>query len=204
MMKRISSILPALVAGTVLVAGSLAMAQQQAATQQPSAAPPQNRTIAHTNLKVGDMAPDFTLPDNTGKQVKLSDFRGKKSVILAFYVLAFTGGWTKELQGYQAGIDNKKIDLNDTAVFGISIDAPPSNGAFAKQIGVSFPLLSDMKRDVSKAYGILNDQNFFANRTTFVVDREGKIQHIVEGGSAISPDSAIDMCTSLKPKEVGK
>jgi cytochrome oxidase Cu insertion factor (SCO1/SenC/PrrC family) len=92
MMKRISSILPALVAGTVLMAGSLALAQQQAGTQQPPAAPPQNRTIAHTNLKVGDMAPDFTLPDNAGHQVKLSDFRGKKSVILAFYVLAFTGG----------------------------------------------------------------------------------------------------------------
>ena len=94
--------------------------------------------------------------------------------------------------------------MNDTAVFGVSIDAPPSNNAFAKQLGLTFPLLSDMKRDVSKAYGILNDQNFFANRTTFVVDRDGKIQHIVEGGSAISPDSAIDMCTSLKPKEVGK
>jgi peroxiredoxin len=194
--------MPALVAGTMLVAGSLSFAQQ--AAQQPPPAPPQNRTIAHTNLKVGDMAPDFTLPDNAGHQVKLSDFRGKKNVILAFYVLAFTGGWTKELQGYQAGIDSKKLDLNDTAVFGVSIDAPPSNNAFAKQINVSFPLLSDMKRDVSKAYGILNDQNFFANRTTFVIDREGKIQHIVEGGSAISPDSAIDMCTSLKPKEVGK
>ena len=45
-----------------------------------------------TNLKVGDMAPDFSLPDTTGKQVKLSDFRGKKNVVLAFYVLAFTGG----------------------------------------------------------------------------------------------------------------
>jgi len=89
-MKRMSSIMPALVAGTMLVAGSLSFAQQ--AAQQPPAAPPQNRTIAHTNLKVGDMAPDFTLPDNAGHQVKLSDFRGKKNVILAFYVLAFTGG----------------------------------------------------------------------------------------------------------------
>ena len=87
-MKRMSSILPALVAGTMLIAGSLSFAQQQPAPaqQQP------NRTIAHTNLKVGDMAPDFTLPDNNFKQVKLSDFRGKKNVILAFYVLAFTGG----------------------------------------------------------------------------------------------------------------
>jgi glutaredoxin-dependent peroxiredoxin len=94
--------------------------------------------------------------------------------------------------------------LDDTAVFGISIDAPPSNGAFAKQIGVTFPLLSDMKREVSKDYGILNDQYQFANRTTFVVDKDGKIQHIVEGGSAVDPNSAIDMCTSLKAKEVGK
>jgi cytochrome oxidase Cu insertion factor (SCO1/SenC/PrrC family) len=85
-MKRMSSILPALVVGTVLVAGSLSFAQQQPAAQQ------QNRTIPHTNLKVGDMAPDFTLPDSNFKQVKLSDFRGKKNVILAFYVLAFTGG----------------------------------------------------------------------------------------------------------------
>ena len=86
-MKRLSSVLPALVAGTMLIAGSLSFAQQQPPAQQQP-----NRTIAHTNLKVGDMAPDFTLPDNNFKQVKLSDFRGKKNVILAFYVLAFTGG----------------------------------------------------------------------------------------------------------------
>jgi len=59
-----------------------------AAQQQPAAAP----AIAKTNLKVGDIAPDFTLPDNSFKPVKLSDFRGKKTVVLAFYVLAFTGG----------------------------------------------------------------------------------------------------------------
>lgn len=86
-MKRRLSILPALVVGSMLIAGSLSFAQQQPPAQQPA-----NRTIAHTNLKVGDMAPDFTLPDNNFKQVKLSDFRGKKNVILAFYVLAFTGG----------------------------------------------------------------------------------------------------------------
>ena len=86
-MKRASSILPALLVGAVLIAGSFSFAQTQAPAQQPA-----NRTIPHTNLKVGDMAPDFTLPDSNFKQVKLSDFRGKKNVILAFYVLAFTGG----------------------------------------------------------------------------------------------------------------
>lgn len=52
----------------------------------------QQAAIAHTNLKVGDAAPDFTLPDNGGKTVHLADYKGKKNVVLAFYVLAFTGG----------------------------------------------------------------------------------------------------------------
>ena len=61
-----------------------------AAAQAPQQAP--KPAIAKTHLKVGDMAPDFTLPDTMRKPVKLSDFRGKKNVVLAFYVLAFTGG----------------------------------------------------------------------------------------------------------------
>lgn len=79
MMKRLQFILPALLAAAALIAGGVSVAQQMP-------------TIAHTTLKVGDEAPDFTLPDTSFKQVKLSDFRGKKNVILAFYVLAFTGG----------------------------------------------------------------------------------------------------------------
>ncbi len=55
-------------------------------------APAQQAAVAKTHLKVGDVAPDFTLPDQNRKQVKLSDYRGKKNVVLAFYVLAFTGG----------------------------------------------------------------------------------------------------------------
>jgi peroxiredoxin len=184
-MKSTRLIVPVALAIAALIAGVAAPGQQRG-------------NVAHTNLKVGDMAPDFTLPDNNNKPVTLSSFRGKKNVILAFYVLAFTGGWTKELQGYQAGIDSGKIDLNDTAVFGVSIDASPSNNAFAKQLNLTFPLLSDMKREVSKAYGILNDQYSFANRTTFVVDKEGKINHIIEGGGAIDPTSAVEACTKLK------
>ncbi len=74
-MKRV--FLALLVLGALLLAG-------QSPAQQPA--------VAKTNLKVGDVAPDFTLPDQNRKPVKLSDFRGKKNVILAFYVLAFTGG----------------------------------------------------------------------------------------------------------------
>jgi alkyl hydroperoxide reductase subunit AhpC len=68
---------------------------------------------------------------------------------------------------------------------------------------VKFPLLSDMTRQVSKEYGILNEQMQFANRTTFVVDKQGKIQHIQEGNGAIDPTNAIDICTNLHRKESG-
>jgi peroxiredoxin len=85
-------------------------------------------------------------------------------------------------------------------VLGISIDAWPSNAEFAKQNGLTFRLLSDMSRQVSRAYGILNEEYQFANRTTFVVDKSGRIQRIEEGRSAVDPSSAISFCAGLKKK----
>src|SRR2546426_7728114 len=63
--------------------------------------------------------------------------------------------------------------MSETQVLGVSVDSPAANAEFAKQIGVTFPLLSDMTRKVSKEYGILNEEMQFANRTTFVVDKQG-------------------------------
>src|SRR5207237_8590070 len=115
-------------------------AQQQ---QPPPQAPP------HTHLKVGDVAPDFTLPDNTNHPVKLSDFRGKKNVVLAFYPAAFTGGCTKEMQAYQFGLD--KFEGADTQVFGVRTDNSPSQKRFAEDVQVVFPMLSDFStRNVCK------------------------------------------------------
>ncbi|MBI3669772.1 MAG: peroxiredoxin family protein [Acidobacteria bacterium] len=91
--------------------------------------------------------------------------------------------------------------MAETEVIGISIDSPAANAEFAKQIGVNFPLLSDMSRKVSKEYGILNEEMQFANRTTFVVDKQGVIQFIEEGKSAVDPTNAITICTGLKKKE---
>jgi peroxiredoxin len=162
-----------------------------ATAQQP--APPK------TNLKIGDPAPDFTLPSTTGEKVKLSDFKGKKNVVLAFYVLAFTGGWTKELKAYQADI--AKFEGTDTQVFGISVDSVPANKRFAQDIGVTFPLLSDFKRTVVKDYGIFNEAQGFGNRATFVIDKQGIIQHIDEGNVAIDPTAAIDACNVLTHKK---
>ena len=79
------------------------------------------------SLKVGDMAPDFTLLTDEWKTVKLSDYRGKKNVFLAVYVLAFSEGCTKQMRAVQAGIDSGQIPAADTAVFGVSLDSPAAN-----------------------------------------------------------------------------
>jgi peroxiredoxin len=101
-----------------------------------------------------------------------------------------------------------KLEASDTVVLGISIDSPAANAAFAKQIGVTFPLLSDMNRKVLTAYGIMRpydvegdkDKYEWAERTTIVVDKEGKIQHVEQGGSAVDPNSAVSVCTDLHKK----
>jgi len=80
-------------------------------------------------------------------------------------------------------------------VLGISVDSSPANRAYAEQIGVKFPLLSDFQRTVSKQYGILNEQHGFANRTTFVLDKQGIIQHIEKDAEAIDPSGALKMCS---------
>jgi peroxiredoxin len=143
-----------------------------------------------THLKVGDAAPDFTMPSTAGKPVKLSDFRGKKNVVLAFYPAAFTGGCTKEMQAYQLGLD--KFEGADTQVFGVSTDNVPSQKRFAEDLKVSFPMLSDFAtRSVSRDYGVLMADRGLANR---------KIQHIEEGTAAIDITGAANACSRLKKK----
>jgi glutaredoxin-dependent peroxiredoxin len=99
-----------------------------------------------------------------------------------------------------------KLEASDSVVFGISIDSPAANNAFAEKIGVTFPLLSDMNRKVLKQYGILktysrdNEDFEWAQRTTFVIDKQGVIQHVEEEESAINPNNAIAVCTKLPKK----
>jgi peroxiredoxin len=99
-----------------------------------------------------------------------------------------------------------KLTESDTVVFGISIDSPAANAAFAKQIEVTFPLLSDMNREVSTRYGILQTFDKYAGqgvkydwaqRTTFVVDKQGVIQHIDKDNDAVNPNTAVTACTRL-------
>jgi peroxiredoxin len=103
------------------------------------------------------------------------------------------------MKAYQADI--AKFDATETQVFGVSVDSPYANREFAKQIGVTFPLLSDIKHSVVKDYGIFNEDGGYGNRATFVIDKDGIIQHIDEGNVAIDPTAAEDTCNILSHKK---
>ena len=103
------------------------------------------------------------------------------------------------MKAYQADI--AKFETNDTQIFGISVDSVPANKEFGKQNGITFPLLSDFKRTVVKDYGIFNEEGGYGNRATFVIDKDGIIQHIDEGSVAIDPTGASDACNILSHKK---
>src|SRR5215831_9345563 len=99
---------------------------------------------------------------------------------------------------YQAGI--AKFEGVDTQVYGVSTDNTPSQKEFATKLNLSFPILSDFsKREVSKEYGVLNAGGM-SNRSTFVIDKDGKIQHIEEGNGAVDPTGAETACSRLHHK----
>src|SRR5215470_18360030 len=174
-----------------------------AAAAYPLAHHARQALIARTSLKVGDLAPDFTLLTNDWKTIKLSDYRGKKNVFLAVYVLAFSEGCTKQMRAVQDGIDSGIIPTADTEVFGVSLDSPAANAAFAEQNGLHFPLLSDMNHKMLTSYGILktysieNEDYQWALRANIVIDKQGIIRLIDEGDNAVDPNTALNLCTTL-------
>ena len=98
------------------------------------------------------------------------------------------------MNAYQAGI--AKFSDTDTVVFGISTDDLETQTKFAESLNLEFALLADNKGDAAKAFGILNDRGM-ASRTTFVIDKDGKIQEVISGGDAISIDGAAAACSRL-------
>ena len=115
--------------------------------------------------------------------MKLSDFRGAKKVVVLALRLRLPVVETKELTAYQSGIT--KFNAMDVQVLAISTDFTPSLGRFKKDLNADYPLLSDHMRKVSELYGVLIPQMGIANRTTFVVDMDGKIVSIEEGKAAL-------------------
>lgn len=127
-------------------------------------------------VEVGQMAPDFTLKNQHGEEVTLSDFRGKKNVVLVFYPMAFTGICTGELCEVR---DNISAFANDDAqVFGISCDTTATLRVFAEQENLEFPLLSDFwpHGKVASDYGVFLDERGIALRGTFVIDKDGIVR----------------------------
>jgi peroxiredoxin Q/BCP len=155
-----------------------------------------------TPLKVGDVAPNFTLSSTAGGKITLADYKGKNVVVLAFFPAAFTGGWTKEFTAYQAGI--AKFKTNSTLVFGISTDNTPSQKVFSDQLKLDFPLLSDFStRSTAKAFGVLRPDGM-CNRTTFVVGTDGKIEFVDIGNTAIDPTAVDEACSRLAHRNATK
>src|SRR5438034_7500940 len=103
------------------------------------------------------------------------------------------------MKAYQADI--AKFDAADTQILGVSVDSTDDNKKFAEEIGVTFPLLSDTSRKVSKDYGVLDEHFGFAKRVTFVVDKEGIIRNVDQGGAAIDPNGTYQACRILKEKK---
>jgi peroxiredoxin Q/BCP len=102
------------------------------------------------------------------------------------------------MKAYQSDI--AKFEAAGAQILGISLDSQERNRKFAEQTGASFPLLSDTEKQVAKAYGVLSFTRLFANRVTFVIDKDGIIRHIDEGSAALDPSNAHQACTlSGKP-----
>jgi mycoredoxin-dependent peroxiredoxin len=127
------------------------------------------------SVEIGDVAPDFELKDQTGQPVRLSDYRGKKAVVLVFYPLTFTGVCESELCGIRDDIEAFRND--DVETLAISVDSPPAHQRWATEQGFDFPLLSDFwpHGEVAAAYGVFEEKLGIAARATFVIDRDGKV-----------------------------
>jgi peroxiredoxin len=133
-------------------------------------------------IQQGDEAPDFELRDSTGQPVRLSDYRGKKAVVLVFYPFAFSGICTGELCTIRDRIES--FSNEDVETLAVSVDAPPALKAFAAKEGLDFPLLADFwpHGAVAEAYGVFNPAVGAAERGTFVIDRDGMVAYSVHNG----------------------
>ncbi|MEU9097043.1 peroxiredoxin [Streptomyces sp. NPDC048361] len=133
-------------------------------------------------IEVGTKAPEFELKDNHGRTVKLSDFRGEKNVVLLFYPFAFTGVCTGELCELRDNLP--KFVNDDTQLLAVSNDSIHTLRVFAEQEGLEYPLVSDFwpHGEVSRAYGVFDEDKGCAVRGTFIIDKEGVVRWTVVNG----------------------
>ena len=131
---------------------------------------------------IGKPAPDFTLPSTTGESISLRQFKGKKTVVLYFYPKDETPGCTREACDFRD--QSAEFEKHNVVVLGISNDNMESHQKFKEKHHLSFPLLSDEDASVSKMFGVYKQKNLYGKkymgieRTTFVIDRTGRIAQI--------------------------
>jgi len=133
-------------------------------------------------LKPGDVAPDFELMNQDKNKVKLSDYRGKKKVMLLFYPMDFSPTCTTEHCTFGPAFDKLNGPDAETVVFGVSCDSPFSHAAFRKQYNIPYDLLADTSRKMVKAYGMWAGEEPYncSKRGTVVIAKDGRVAYYKE------------------------
>ena len=156
-------------------------------------------------IAIGTDAPDFELPSSEllpegkpGKKIRLSEYRGKKNVVLAFYPLDFSPTCSKEHGCFKD--DSVKLDGVDAQVLGISVDSAWTHQAFAKQMGINYPLLADFhpKGAVAEKFGLYNPERGFTKRATVIVDTTGKVAFAQEHSDQRDDKVILDALAALR------
>jgi peroxiredoxin (alkyl hydroperoxide reductase subunit C) len=133
-------------------------------------------------INVGEQAPDFELRDQSGEAVRLSDYRGKKAVVIVFYPLAFSGICTKEMCNIRDSLTAFHGDEVET--LSISVDSPHVHRVWAQQENFEFPMLADFwpHGAVAQQYGVFNEGAGLAERGTFIIDKDGTVIYAEHNG----------------------
>jgi peroxiredoxin Q/BCP len=156
--------------------------------------------VAQAEPKVGDKAPDFKLQGSDGKEYSLADFAGKKTVVVAWFPKAFTRGCTAECKNMKEAGD--KIREYDVAYFTASVDKPEDNAAFAKSLGLDFPILSDPSKKTAEAYGVVHEGRPVPERWTFYIGPDGTVKAVEK--KVNTAEAAAQIAQQLKSLGVKK
>lgn len=154
------------------------------------------------NVKPGDVAPDFKLVNEDGKDVTLSEFKGKKNVVLAFYPFDFSPVCTTENTCFSN--DLPKFEGSDTVVLGISADSHFTHKAWKDKLGIKHTLLADKNLDAGIAYGLVTRVaakpflGTFDKRATVIVDKNGVVRYVAEHSEARKNDELLAEIGKLK------
>ena len=139
-------------------------------------------------IAVGQTAPDFTLKNQYDKEVELSDFKGKKNVVLMFYPLDWSPTCTQEHVCFVN--DMKKFDTLDAEVLGVSVDSAWSHKAYAEKMGIKYSLLADFqpRGAVAEKYGVFLPDKGITGRTIVLVNKDGKVAWVKNYDIPVVPD----------------